>query len=357
MSARGAIFHGLSIVLVCGAAAAPAARAQDKVSPGVLDFGERGHMEKPAADLVIENAGKKAVTIWEIKPTCGCIQVEPPAIVNPIPPGGSATVRVSMGSGRAMGSLDKSIEISTSDPATPRVTVASRMRVFTDFVSAPLDLKFDGVFGGEPVTQGVDVKWRSPARAAGAFSLAVDGISDTRGARPAPSPHLTARVSDIPGGKRIEVTLDPRHPEGLIRGEVNARLDGKPFVVPIAGEMFRFIKVVPTYFNFSRVSGDDPSSFVRESKLSSTDGRPFKVLSATPSFLRSPDPAVTLEVEETGDGPGKSALEHGLRARIGSGKKALAKGSFSGKVIIKTDHPDKPEVTLSFFGFFDERRK
>jgi hypothetical protein len=207
------------------------------------------------------------------------------------------------------------------------------------------------------VTQGVEIKWRSPGKASSGLSLSVEEVLDMRSAGPVPSPHFTARVSDIPGGKRIEVTLDPKHPEGLIRGEVRARLDGKPFVVPVAGEMFRCIKVVPTYFNFSRVSQDDPTSFVRESKLSSTDGRPFKVLSATPAFLRSPDPAVTLEVQATGEGPGKPALEHELKARIGSGKKALTKGSFSGKVVIKTDHPDKPELTLSFFGFFDERRK
>jgi hypothetical protein len=127
--------------------------------------------------------------------------------------------------------------------------------------------------------------------------------------------------------------------------------------VPIAGEVFRYIKIVPTYFNFSRVSDDDPSSFVRESKLSSTDGRPFKILSSTPSFQRTPDPAVTLSIESTGESAGKSATEHTLRARIGSGKKAVAKGSFSGKVIVKTDHPDRPELTLSFFGFFDERRR
>jgi hypothetical protein len=358
MLARAFLCSRLPIAVALSLAVAPAALAQVKVTPGFLDFGERGHMEKPSAEIVLENGSQKPLTIWEMKPTCGCIQLEPPALVNVIPPGGSAKVKVSMGSGRAMGSLDKSIEISTSDPATPRLTIPAKMRVFTGFVSAPLDLKFDGVFGGAPVTQSVEVKRRSAA-ALQPFTLTVERVVEPSGARPAqtPSPYFTHAVSDIPGGKRIDLTLDPKHPEGLIRGEIEARLDGKPFIVPIAGEMFRFIKVVPTYFNFSRVAADDPSSFVRESKLSSTDGRPFKILAAIPTFLRSPDPEVTLAVEVLGEGPGKPAAGHTLRARIGSGKKALTKGSFSGRVAVRTDHPDRPELTLSFFGFFDERRK
>jgi hypothetical protein len=73
-------------------------------------------------------------------------------------------------------------------------------------------------------------------------------------------------------------------------------------------------------------------------------------------FLRRPDADVTLEITLP-NGADKAATEHALTARIGSAKKPLPKGSFSGKVVVKTDHPDKPELTLSFFGFFDERRK
>ncbi len=167
--------------------------------------------------------------------------------------------------------------------------------------------------------------------------------------------HLTAKVTDIPGGKRIEVTLQPSHPEGRIWGNLEARLDGKLLLVPVVGEMFRAIKIVPTYFNFSRVSADDPASFVEESVFTSTDGRTFKILSMTPKFTRTTGPEVRLEVEEK---PAAAApgLEHVLRARISGGEKHPP-GSFSGTVLVKTDHPEKLEVTLNFFGFFAEPKK
>ena len=55
-------FHA-AIALVIGAACPPATDAQVKVTPGVLDFGDRGHMERPSAEIVIENTGKSSVTV------------------------------------------------------------------------------------------------------------------------------------------------------------------------------------------------------------------------------------------------------------------------------------------------------
>lgn len=162
-------------------------------------------------------------------------------------------------------------------------------------------------------------------------------------------------MSDIPGGKRIEITLKPTHPEGSIRASLEARIDGKLLVVPVAGEMFRWIKIVPTYFNFSRVAPDDPASYVKESLLTSVDGRPFKVLSMTPKLTRGGSD-IRLALTERSASAGSSGLEHLLNARISGGAKA-GDGSFSGTVLVKTDHPEKPEITLNFFGFFAEPRK
>ena len=58
--------------------------------------------------------------------------------------------------------------------------------------------------------------------------------------------------------------------------------------------------------------------------------------------------------DESGTGP---AVEHRIRAHIQVKEGASPSGSFSGKLAIRTDHPEKPEVTSSFFGFFDERRR
>jgi hypothetical protein len=337
-------------------ASAHPASAQIKVTPALIDFGERGHDERPTETLTLENKGKEPVTVSEIKPTCGCISVDPPILLNPIPPGGSEKLKVSMGSGIAMGVLEKHIAIYTEDRNTPVAMASVKMRVFENFSMEPRELHFDGVAGGEPVTKMIEIKWGARG-APRQFDLAVKAMKDRRGQKSELSDHFQSKVAEIPGGKRIEVTLKPTHPEGLIWANLEAQLDGKALVVPVTGNMFRWIKVVPVYFNFSRVSQDDPSSFVKESTLTSTDGKPFKILSATTQFQQKPKGDVRLEVDEKGGEIGKEGLEHVLRARISVGSKEPPERSFSGKVIVKTDRPEKPEITFNFFGFFPAAKK
>ena len=83
----------------------------------------------------------------------------------------------------------------------------------------------------------------------------------------------------------------------------------------------------------------------------------FGFLSATPQLQRAPQADVRLEVEEKGGELGKEGLEHILRARIVVGSEGTPEGSFSGKVLVKTDRPEKPEITYNFFGFFPSPKK
>jgi hypothetical protein len=349
-----------NVPLVLGAVLAPASLlAQIAASPSVIDFGERGHNERPRATLTIENRGREPVQVRGIQASCGCIEVSPAAIPRPIPPGGSERIEISMGSGRAMGTLEKHVTILTNDLALPSTVVPVRMRVFPGFEMEPRDLRFDGVVGGKPIAKTLDVVYKGPGGSAKRFELSVDAVKSA-GASPIESPHFRAKVSEFPGGKRIELTLLPTHPEGRIWANLEARLDGKPLVVPVAGEMFRGILVVPTYFNFSRVSVEEPDSFVEEVSLSSTDDRKFKILSMTPTFRAASPKDTRLELELRDGKVGVEAQRHVIRARIAppaGWAPTASQGSFSGQVSVKTDHPEKPEVTLSFFGFFDSKRK
>jgi hypothetical protein len=242
-----------------------------------------------------------------------------------------------------------------------------KMQVFQGFSMEPRDFRFDGVCGGEPITKSVDIFTKSRSGQGKAFALEVLDVWD--GGKPLrKNPHFKARVVDVEGRKRIQLTLQPTHPEGRIWGTLHARLDGKPFVVPVAGEMFRWIKVLPKYFNFSRVSRDDPESFTEDVVLESTDGREFTILSAEAEFRMANPPGVQLEITSVEGKLGEKALRHRLRARVkepqrlqqppkDKDKGFKAQGSFSGKVRVKTDHPEKPEILLSFFGFFAASRQ
>lgn len=331
--------------------------AQLRLSPSTIDFGERGHEERPTLALVLENTGTEPLVVAALKPNCSCITVTPPALSGPIPPGGSEEVLVSMSSGRAMGILEKRLEVLTAEERPAAFSIPLVMRVHDGFLLEPHDLRFDGVVGGEPLTRSVEVKRRKGPRDA-PFMLEAEGVKGAAPRDTGMARHFRWSVTDIQGGKRIDLVLEPTHPEGRIWGSLLCKLNGRPLVVPVAGEMFRSIKVVPTYFNFSAVSAEDPGSFLEESVLTSADGRPFRILEVKPEFTRKPGEETVLEVHEISPSAGLEAIQHVLRARIVKGSKPLGGDAyFSGKVMVKTSHPEKPEVAFTFMGFFAPPRK
>ena len=326
------------------------ASAQLSATPSVVDFGERGHLEEPELVVVLENDGPKPIRIREIKPSCSCIDVKPRPPAE-IPASGSLTLTVKMSSGRPMGLLDKSIAVSTEDKREFRIPV--RMRVHADFVMEPWDIRFESVFG-EADARTVEIRRKAPGPD---FKLEVDGVGDSASTAKTPrrNPHIAARLVESEGKKRIEVTVLPTHPEGPVRGNVEARLEGRRLIVPLAGEVFRWIKITPREHNFSRVAVAEPETLDKAITLRSTDGRPFRVLELKPTHHRPLPAGVSMEFrDERGNEP---AVEHRIRAHIQVKEGPAPSGSFSGKLAIRTDHPEKPEVSSSFFGFFDERRK
>ena len=326
------------------------------VNPPVIDFGYRGHNESPEEKVTITNTGQAPIKVREIKVSCSCMKVEPPRLEAAIPPGGSSEFGVTMSSGRAIGRLEKYIEIYPADSGLQPIRIPVGMRVLEGLVVEPTDLKFDGVVGGQPLTQSVSIKWNPRVKDPKPFAVTDIHVTGARGPTKTGKEHFTTKTAEIPGGKRIEVTLLSTHPEGRISGELEAKIDGRLLVIPIVGEMFRSIKIVPTYFNFSRVSPDDPSSYTKESVLTSVDGRPFKILKITPTVKRASAAGVQLDFEVKPGPNVKEGIEHVIRARISQQGKQAA-GDFFGTVLIETDHPEKPQVTLNFFGFFAEAKK
>ena len=321
-----------------------AALAQLSVSPRAIDFGEHGHEARRKAELTLENRGSEPLTISEIHPTCGCIEVRPPALAEAIPAGGSVRLTVTMSGGRAMGVLEKAIEIRPRAGAPLRVPVT--MKVLHEFRMEPRELRFDGVVGGEPITAEVRVE-RSGGKP---FELEPVAVRSRGGADP--SAHFRLAAKEAGKGRILEVTLLPTHPEGRIWCDLEARVAGKRLVVPIAGEMFRGIKTVPLFFNFIRIVPSVPASHVEESVLTSTDGLPFEILEAAPTFQARPgqDVEIVLEPRASED---RTRWTLGARLVPAAGRESLpSDGRISGTVRVRTDHPDKEEILLRFFGFF-----
>jgi hypothetical protein len=257
-------------------------------------------------------------------------------------------VNVSMGSGRALGRLDKWIDIQT-DGKPAQVKVPANMRVFAGFDMEPYQFHFDGEVGGAAVTEAVEIKWVERTPPPKEFSFTVEGVMASGREGERPNAHFASQVEDLPKGKRVRLTLKPTHPEGRLMATLRARLNGKPFEIPVSGEMFRAIKVTPTYFNFNRVEVQKAATLRQEERLAAIDAQAFQVIEARAQFDRTAVPGLQLEVTPEESDGGK---KHLLRAQLVVPAKAPAKGSFSGKVFLTTDHPEKPEIVLGFFGFF-----
>jgi hypothetical protein len=340
----------LSALLLLSLVSTPAARAQLQVLPPSIDFGERGQNERPEATLTLRNTGSRPLLVREIKKSCDCLGFFPPQLNGPIPPGGTSQIKVSMGSGRAMGLLEKRITIVTQNLEQPELVIPVAMRVFDAFEMEPRSVSLEGVCGGAPAQAAVEIKLR-PGRRPQPVRLEVKTVRSVF-TRPS-GQYLRATIESIPGGQRIKLELDPRHPEGPISAEVEALLEGKPLFVPVNGEMFAWIKVSPNYINFSRATEEDPASTVREVVLTATDSTPFRVLDVSARPYRPGEEAAKIEfsVEAAPRAPaGAPSTVQKVTCRVlrAQGKET----SFFGTVTIRTDHPRKPEFTLKYSGFF-----
>ncbi|MBI4583772.1 MAG: DUF1573 domain-containing protein [Planctomycetes bacterium] len=312
-----------------------------EISPRQVDFGVQGHNERPEEVITVKNSGDKPLVVQKVDVSCDCLQVLPRTF-GPLPPGQFATLRISMGSGRAMGRLDKKVTFITNDAAAPQVSLPVTMSVFEGFEMNPSSVQFKGIYGGKPVEVAVDLRRRYPAGAA--VKLEVKDIAGRFGS--SGKEFFKTAVSSIPKGQRLTITLDPRHPEGRINAELTAVLNGKKLVIPLAGEMFAWIFVDPTFISFNKVSPADPNTLVQEIRLNSTDGTAFSIVKVEQQGNRGD---VSFKFA-TSSNPDQKV--HAVQALIPPEVEVKPNESFFGKILITTDHPKKRQITISYGGFF-----
>ncbi len=337
----------LSIATIAFLAAAPlAAQSGLHVSPRALSFGDRGHGERPELTLTLTNRGTETLSGLSLTASCSCIQLAPTRLRLAV--GESRDVKVSMGSGRAMGHLNKRVEIQGA--GTP-IRVPTTMHVFDGFRQKPLEIVYSAAVGGDPVTRTVDILWSKRTPAPADLSLTVHSVLEWSAARRSrvPSEYFTWRVEEIRGGRRIHLTVDPRHPEGKINAEVRCTFRGKPLKLYLRGDVFDGIAIEPTTIGYSRVEWwKRGTSMYREILLRSTDGKPFDVGKMRVELTRSKVPGLDLVLTAT---PRRKRTEWILRARLEIPGVAIPEGSFSGKAHIETTHPKKKQLEIGVFGF------
>ncbi len=112
--------------------------------------------------------------------------------------------------------------------------------------------------------------------------------------------------------------------------------------MPIRGHLYRGIRLDPAQANFSVVK--EPADRVQTIELIPADpNAPFEI-TGTRYEPRPNAAAIEPKVEKKPRPGGGWILTLSIEPEPGQ------KGGFGGKLILSTDHPEKPEVEISVFG-------
>lgn len=121
---RVAVASVLAVVAGSTALGAPDARdggggPRIRFAPTRHDFGALRSDQRVAHDWVYHNDGDAPLRILSTRPQCGCTAVVPSD--DPVPPGGTGTLRVTFDAAGLHGTIRKSLAVTSNDPVQPRV--------------------------------------------------------------------------------------------------------------------------------------------------------------------------------------------------------------------------------------------
>ncbi len=143
---------------------------------------------------------------------------------------------------------------------------------------------------------------------------------------------------------RLTVELGPGAPADKIQETITVSTDSPDFpelLVHALATVREAVDVQPQVLEFSRVLYDALDAQVlaeRELRVKSYSGASFRFLEASTGL-----PYLAAEVEE--EEPGLS-----YRVRVRLNRERAPRGEFAADLVIRTDHPDRPELRVPIRG-------
>lgn len=326
------VFAGLGIALLAALAAclpAPTAHAQDakatlppvKIEPGdQIDLGTLNHMETGAIEIKLTNTSDKTIRFARAMGSCSCIKGT--VSTDPVPPGGSATVKLTMQAIILAGLQKKELYVFADGYQRPiafhvKAQVVDPNPIGKNLSVEPATLDLGYVKPGEAVVREILLRNNSDkpvqfARVSTTCSCVKAEILDD----------LTA-----PGeAARVKVTITPKDigplSQKVIVWYVGARA---PLQMPVVADVTLPVKVDPFYINLATPdAGKTEAPRTGAITLTAVDKRPFRVLSA----------GGTAPVYDKGD-TGAPAIKHVIHWDLTGAPDDQLKPWW----IIETDHP------------------
>lgn len=322
---------------------ADAIEKQEKITPAIpklvieptqIDLGIVDEGAQPRADIVLRNDGNAPIE-FAIDATCRCLFLQ---ALEPLPPGEVRVVRPGVDTAGLMGRMSKEFLIHSSDPANPTQALILHFESVPEYRVVPdamvrLPLADDGAtsfdvivysFPGKPLRV-VSAKCNLPSARAD-ISPFVGEVVD-----PAFSKVPVRRT-----GYKIRVTFDPQFPSGS--NFANLYIETDSLTRPNYNLVFQThkgIAAAPSSVYFGGIPANEPAS--RIFRISHPFTR-FKVVSTAAEGAKFD---VTAEADDS----------EGFGYKVTVTYNGGTNGPIVGKVIIKTDHPKHPEVTVPITGY------
>ena len=208
------------------AAAGPAATAP---SPAIIfasetcDLGSVVQGEQPVCDFAFTNVGSGELRILQVEPTCGCTTALLSSTL--VRSGEHGTIRTVFDSENFSGEVHKEIEVRTSDPGRPTITLRLTALVEPEVEFEPAAVTFDAVRPGTVLRQSVALTNRR-AEAVRILSLSVEPSSY---ACTLPSWTDPSRPLELEPWDRVavDVLFSPPSPLAMpIAGECTLEIEG-----------------------------------------------------------------------------------------------------------------------------------
>lgn len=275
----------------------------------------------------IRNTGEAPLDIKKVKPSCGC------TIAGTYPkrldPGEAGEFPFSVSSTKLRGKFEKSITVTTNDPANPSLRLRLRGEVKRYVEMVPAAVHFGKLFGAEKQERVVKItnNTENPLRLKVAKPL--DG-------------NFSVKINEKVPGQVFEliVTANPPFKPGAFRKTLtlSTNVEAQTTVnVPVRGSVPQRLDVSPAVLNIGRLDADNNvgRKLTRIVRFTNYGATPTKVLGVTTT-----DPSIIAKVKE--QTAGKS---YSVEIQIPKGLKMPTTGK--GPVItLLTDDAEKPRIDV-----------
>jgi hypothetical protein len=293
-----------------------------KFAKDLHDFGDIDKGDKVTHEFAFENAGKSDLTISDVKPSCGCTTATPEKAT--YKPGEKGVIPVTFDSGRFSGVFSKTITVTSNDEANPKIQLKIKGKILQDINIEPSRLNLVNVKRGVDLEKEILVstdrmeKVEVTKVTANIDYLTFDTVRvDDRNVKVM----VTFKAADVPREKK--------RVNGMIDIETNSESQ-QVLKVGVYINIADPINANPrTVHFFASKKGEERETIIN---LKSMDQKAFKVLEA-----HSDLDYITVEEIE----PGK------LKVTLTQDTKS---GRFNGKITVKTDMSDMPELEIPVRG-------